>query len=139
MHTAKNAGYEMQVLNAVESVNKKQKEVVFAKLNAYYGNDLRGKRIAIWGLAFKPETDDMREATSLVTIDLLRKAGCEVVVYDPIAMDECRRRIGDAVIYADDMYSALHDADALLLLTEWKQFRIPDWQKVKARNCRIAL
>ena len=131
VHTAKNAGYEMQVLNAVESVNKKQKEVVFAKLNAYYGNDLRGKRIAIWGLAFKPETDDMREATSLVSIDLLRKAGCEVVVYDPIAMDECRRRIGDAVIYADDMYSALHDADALLLLTEWKQFRIPDWQKVK--------
>lgn len=131
VHTAKNAGYDMQVLNAVESVNKKQKEVVFAKLQAYYGNDLSGKRIAIWGLAFKPETDDMREATSLVTIDLLRNAGCEVVVYDPIAMDECRRRMGDAVVYADDMYSALHDADALLLLTEWKQFRIPDWQRVK--------
>lgn len=131
VHTAKNAGYDMQVLNAVESVNKKQKEVVFAKLQAYYGNDLRGKRVAIWGLAFKPETDDMREATSLVTIDLLRNAGCEVVVYDPIAMDECRRRMGDAVVYADDMYSALHDADALLLLTEWKQFRIPDWQRVK--------
>ncbi len=131
VHTAKNAGYDMQVLNAVESVNKKQKEVVFAKLQAYYGNDLRGKRVAIWGLAFKPETDDMREATSLVTIDLLRNAGCEVVVYDPIAMGECRRRMGDAVVYADDMYSALHDADALLLLTEWKQFRIPDWQRVK--------
>lgn len=131
VRTAKNAGYEMAVLNAVESVNSKQKEVVFEKLKAYYNQDLGGKRIAIWGLAFKPETDDMREATSLITIDLLLKAGCEVVVYDPVAMNECRRRIGNTVTYADDMYSALHNADALLLLTEWKQFRIPDWNRVK--------
>lgn len=132
VHTAQKAGYNMQVLEAVESVNKKQKEVVFNKLNSYYHGDLKGKKIAVWGLAFKPETDDMREATSLVTVDLLKKAGCEVSVFDPVAMKECRRRLGDAVEYADDMYSALHDADALLLLTEWKQFRIPDWDKVKS-------
>lgn len=132
VHTAQKAGYNMQVLEAVESVNKKQKEVVFNKLNTYYHGDLKGKKIAVWGLAFKPETDDMREATSLVTVDLLKKAGCEVSVFDPVAMKECRRRLGDAVEYADDMYSALHDADALLLLTEWKQFRIPDWDKVKS-------
>ena len=131
VHTGKKAGYKMQVLEAVESVNERQKEVVFQKLSRYYKGDLNGKRIAIWGLAFKPETDDMREATSLVTIDLLKKAGCEIVVFDPVAMDECKRRIGDSVIYADDMYSALQRADALLLLTEWKQFRIPDWSRVK--------
>ena len=131
VHTGKKAGYKMQVLEAVESVNERQKEVVFQKLSRYYKGDLNGKRIAMWGLAFKPETDDMREATSLVTIDLLKKAGCEIVVFDPVAMDECKRRIGDSVIYADDMYSALQRADALLLLTEWKQFRIPDWSRVK--------
>ena len=86
----------------------------------------------MWGLSFKPDTDDMREATSLVTIDLLRKAGCEVSVYDPISMDECRRRIGDAVLYASDMYEAVKGADALLLLTEWKQFRMPLWDDVKS-------
>ena len=131
VHTGKKAGYKMHVLEAVESVNERQKEVVFQKLSRYYKGDLNGKRIAMWGLAFKPETDDMREATSLVTIDLLKKAGCEIVVFDPVAMDECKRRIGDSVIYADDMYSALQRADALLLLTEWKQFRIPDWSRVK--------
>ena len=121
----------MRVLEAVEMVNGRQKKVVFQKLQKYYGGELNGKRIAIWGLAFKPETDDMREATSLVTIDLLKKAGCEVIVYDPVAMTECKRRIGDTVVYAKDMYSAIQGADALLLLTEWKQFRIPDWGNVK--------
>ena len=89
--------------------------------------DLRGKRIALWGLAFKPETDDMREAPALVVIDKLVEAGAEVVVYDPVAMDECRRRIGNRVAYARDMYDAVVDADALALLTEWKQFRLPSW------------
>lgn len=131
VRTAARAGYPMQVLEAVESVNKRQKEVVFRKLERYYGGNLRGKRVALWGLAFKPETDDMREATSLVTISLLREAGCQVVVYDPVAMLECRRRVGDAVEYANDMYSALTGADALLMLTEWKQFRIPDWERVR--------
>ena len=107
--TAEKMGYTMEVLNAVERVNDQQKNVVFHKLNAYYNGDLQGKTIAIWGLAFKPETDDMREATSLVTIELLLKAGCQVRVFDPVAMEECERRIGDVVAYATDMYDAALD------------------------------
>ncbi len=129
--TAESKGYSMEVLKAVESVNEKQKHILFNKLNTYFGGDLRGKRIALWGLSFKPETDDMREATSLVTISLLKQAGAVVKVYDPVAMDECRRRLGDEVEYATDMYDTLLDADALLILTEWKQFRLPNWQVVK--------
>lgn len=123
--SAEQAGYDMRVLRAVEEVNAAQKEVLFHKLSRHFGGDLQGKRIAIWGLAFKPETDDMREAPALVLIDLIRKAGASVRVYDPIAMDECRRRLGDSVGYATDMYDAAVDADALLLVTEWKQFRMP--------------
>ncbi len=128
---AEKSGYEMQVLKAVESVNDYQKTVVFKKLERALDGDLKGKKIAIWGLAFKPETDDMREATSLVTIELLREAGCDVRVYDPVSMAECRRRIGDVVEYATDMYDAVLNADALLLLTEWKQFRMPSWEVMK--------
>jgi len=129
--TAEKMGYTMEVLNAVERVNDQQKNVVFNKLNAYYQGDLQGKTIAIWGLAFKPETDDMREATSLVTIELLLKAGCNVRVFDPVAMEECEKRIGDVVAYATDMYDAALNADALLLITEWKQFRMPSWGVLK--------
>ena len=129
--SAEKYGYEMHVLKAVEEVNKYQKTVVFEKLNSYYKGNLQGRTIAVWGLAFKPDTDDMREATSLVTIDLLLKAGCKVNVFDPIAMDECYRRLSNSVAYAKDMYDALNNADALLLLTEWKQFRMPDWKQVK--------
>lgn len=129
--TAESKGYSMEVLKAVESVNEKQKHILFNKLNTYFGGDLKGKRIALWGLSFKPETDDMREATSLVTISLLKQAGTVVKVYDPVAMEECRRRLGDEVEYATDMYDTLLDADALLILTEWKQFRLPNWQVVK--------
>lgn len=129
--TAEKSGYKMRVLNAVEEVNEIQKSVVFEKLKSYYKGDIKGKTIAIWGLSFKPETDDMREATSLVTIQLLLEAGCHVRVYDPISMDECKRRIGDVVEYATDMYDALVDADALLLITEWKQFRLPSWRVMK--------
>lgn len=131
IQTARKNGCQMRVLEAVEAVNEDQKRQVFRKLYRYYGGVLKGRKVALWGLAFKPETDDMREATALVTIDLLTKAGCEVSVYDPVAMDECRRRIGDKVRYASDMYDALNGADALLLLTEWKQFRMPLWDKVK--------
>ena len=127
IRTAEQNGYEMKVLKAVESVNEQQKTVLFNKLSRYYKGDLSGKTVALWGLSFKPETDDMREATSLVTIELLLQAGCRVRVYDPVAMDECRRRIGDKVEYTQDMYEAVLDADALLLLTEWKQFRMPSW------------
>ena len=125
--TAEKAGYEMRVLKAVEDVNAFQKSILFEKLKKHYPS-LAGKTIALWGLAFKPETDDMREATSLVMIDLLTKAGATVKVYDPVAMAECRRRVGDKVLYAQDMYDAIIDADALLLLTEWKQFRLPSWK-----------
>lgn len=125
--TAEKNGYAMRVLKAVEEVNENQKHVLFNKLSSHYGGALQGKTIALWGLAFKPETDDMREATSLVTIKLLLEAGCKVRVYDPVAMDECKRRIGDKVEYAADMYDAILNADALLLLTEWKQFRLPSW------------
>ncbi len=131
--TAEKNGYEMKVLKAVEEVNESQKGVLVDKLIRQYGSveALKGKKVAIWGLAFKPETDDMREATALVTIKRLVEAGAEVSVYDPVAMDECRRRLGDIVAYAKDMYDAVLDADALLMLTEWKQFRLPSWGVVK--------
>lgn len=128
--TAEKNGYEMRVLKAVEEVNQSQKEILFCKLKKYLP-DLSGRTIALWGLAFKPETDDMREATALVMIDLLTQAGAKVRVYDPIAMPECRRRMGDKVEYAKDMYDAIVDADALLLLTEWKEFRMPSWNVLK--------
>ena len=129
--TAEANGYNMRVLKAVEDVNEGQKRVLFDKLSRYYQGDLKGKVVTLWGLAFKPETDDMREATALITIQLLLEAGCKVKVFDPVAMDECRRRIGDSVVYAADMYDAVLDADALLMLTEWKQFRLPSWGVVK--------
>lgn len=129
VQTAEQNGYDMRVLKAVEEVNERQKSVLFEKLRRHYGN-LQGKTIALWGLAFKAETDDMREATSLVTIRHLLEAGCTVRVFDPAAMDEARRRLGDAIIYASDIYDAAKGADALLLLTEWKQFRLPSWARV---------
>lgn len=129
--TAQKSGYEMKVLQAVEAVNESQKSILYRKLQRYYNGNLAGKTIAVWGLAFKPETDDMREATSLVTIKLLQEAGCRVKVFDPVSMCECRRRIGDTVEYADDMYATVQDADALLVHTEWKQFRLPNWNRIK--------
>ncbi len=129
--TAEMHGYEMRVLRAVEAVNEHQKEVLFDKLCALWGGALQGKVIALWGLSFKPETDDMREAPSLILIDKLLKAGCKVRVYDPVAMDECRRRMGEVVYYAKDLYDATLDADALMLLTEWKEFRLPSWAVIR--------
>ena len=131
IQTARQQGYEMRVLQAVEEVNERQKSVLFQKLSSHFGGDLKGKTVALWGLSFKAETDDMREATSLVIIRQLLDAGCEVRVFDPVAMNECRRRLGDAVTYAKDMYDAALGADALLLLTEWKQFRLPSWEVVR--------
>jgi UDPglucose 6-dehydrogenase len=133
IRTADQQGYSMEVLKAVERVNERQKSVLFDKLVRAMGGEanLRGKTIAMWGLSFKPETDDMRESTALVMIPRLLDAGCTIRAYDPIAMDECRRRIGDAVGYCRDMYDAVLDADALLLLTEWKEFRLPTWGVIK--------
>lgn len=138
--TADDNGYSMEVLKAVERVNERQKALLFTKLQKAFGNiSLNGHTITLWGLAFKPETDDMRESTALVMIRLLSEAGCKIRVYDPIAMDECKRRVGDVVTYCRDMYDAVDGSEALLLLTEWKQFRLPDWQKVKDRMKRPLL
>lgn len=123
--TAQKVGYDMEVLQAVESVNEKQKSVLFNKLMKHYNGDIKDKTIAIWGLAFKPETDDMREAPALVLIDRIIDAGATVKVYDPVAMSECKRRIGDKVTYCKDMFEAAADVEALLLVTEWKEFRMP--------------
>ncbi len=128
--TATEHGYTMGVIEAVESVNDRQKRIVYEKLERQLG-PLAGKTVALWGLAFKPETDDMREAPALVVIERLLAAGAKVKVYDPVAMDECRRRIGDSVVYCKDMYEALVDADALALVTEWKEFRMPSWSAVR--------
>ena len=135
--TADDNGYSMEVLKAVERVNERQKALLFTKLQKAFGTTpLSGHTVTLWGLAFKPETDDMRESTALVMIHLLSEAGCQIRVYDPIAMDECKRRVGDVVTYCRDMYDAVEGSEALLLLTEWKQFRLPDWQKVKDRMKR---
>lgn len=129
--TAEQNGYTMRVLSAVEEVNEQQKSVLFEKLMKHFDGDLKGKTIALWGLAFKPETDDMREAPALVLIDKLLKVGCQVRAYDPAAVPECKRRIGDSICYACDMYDAVLDADALMLVTEWKEFRLPSWAVIR--------
>ena len=131
IRTASDNGYVMSILQAVENVNNRQKSILFDKLCLVFDGDIKNKTIAVWGLSFKPETDDMREAPSLVVIDKLLAAGCSVKVYDPIAMDECRRRIGNSVMYADNMYDAAEGADAILLITEWKEFRMPSWSRVR--------
>ena len=128
--TAEQNGYNMQVLKAVEDVNERQKSILFDKLNRYFQGELKGKTIALWGLAFKPGTDDMREAPSLVLIEKLKAAGCHVRAFDPVAMNEFKRRIGDSVYYATDIYDAVLDADALMLVTEWKEFRMPNWKVI---------
>lgn len=131
INTAKLNNYPMRILQAVEEVNDQQKSLLFRKLEKHFNGDLKGKRIAIWGLAFKPGTDDMREAPSLVLIEKLLAAGCEVYAYDPVAVEESKRRIEDAVHYAKDIYDAVVDADALMLVTEWKEFRMPSWSAIK--------
>jgi UDPglucose 6-dehydrogenase len=131
IRTAGEAGYELRVLKAVEAVNDDQKSVLFEKVKKYFKGDLKGKIIALWGLSFKPQTDDMREAPALVLIDKFLKAGMQVRAYDPVAMEESHRRIGDSVIYAKDLYDAAVGADCLVLVTEWSEFRIPDFDKLK--------
>lgn len=129
--TADQNDYSLEILKAVERVNEKQKEILFHKLCKYYHNDIQGKTITLLGLAFKPNTDDMREAPALVLIDKLTAAGCHVKVYDPVAMEECYRRIGTKVEYCDDVYSAIAGSDALMLVTEWNEFRVIDKNKLK--------
>lgn len=130
INTAHQNGYEMRVLQAVEDVNERQKSLLFDKLQHHFEGNLAGRTVALWGLAFKPETDDMREAPSLVLIDRMLNAGMKVRVYDPVAMNECRRRLGDKVAYCTDIYDAACGVDAVMLVTEWKEFRMPAWQRV---------
>lgn len=129
--TAEDNGYSMQVLKSVDAVNEYQKTVLFKKLNNYYRGDLKGKTVALWGLSFKPKTDDLREAPSLVLIKMLLESGVKVRAYDPIAIDEAKKYIGNKIEYANDIYDATLDADAILLVTEWNEFRLPSWSAIK--------
>lgn len=131
--TAKENKYDMRILNAVESVNENQKEVLFNKVKSHFAGSLKGKKFALWGLSFKPKTDDMREAPSLVIIEKLLKEGAKVVAYDPVAMHEAQRILGDSISYSNDMYDTLNGADALLIVTEWPEFRVPDFDEVTKR------
>ncbi|OQY03700.1 MAG: UDP-glucose 6-dehydrogenase [Bacteroidetes bacterium 4572_117] len=128
--TSDENNYSLEILKSVENVNNRQKTVLFAKLSKHFDNDLKGKTFAMWGLSFKPNTDDMREAPSLVIIDKIIEAGGKVKVYDPVAMEETKRKIGDKVYYATDQYDALVDADAMLLLTEWNEFRVLNYKVI---------
>ncbi len=129
--TAVEHGMRLEVVEAVERVNERQKSIVFDKLRGMLGDGLNGSTVAVAGLAFKPETDDMREAPALVVIGALLEAGARVRVFDPVAMDECRRRLGDRVEYCSSLYDAVSGADALALMTEWRQFRMPAWSRIK--------
>ncbi|NBC83207.1 MAG: nucleotide sugar dehydrogenase [Bacteroidetes bacterium] len=120
--------YNLEILQSVENVNTRQKEVIFNKIHHHFNGDLKGKNFGMWGLSFKPQTDDMREAPSLVLIDKLLAEGAKVKAYDPVAMDEARRILGDKIEYAEDNYDALIDADALILITEWPEFRVPNYK-----------
>lgn len=128
--TSDEKNYSLEILKAVERVNDYQKAVLFNKLNAHFNGDLKGKKIALWGLSFKPKTDDMRNAPSLVIIDKILKAGGHVRAYDPVAMEEGKRRIGNAIEFSPDQYDTLIDADALILVTEWSEFRVPNFNIV---------
>lgn len=132
IRTAAEHGYPMRILKAVEDVNEEQKTILFRKLSAHFDGDLRGRKVAMWGLAFKPETDDMREAPSLVLIDRLLEAGCQITAYDPVAIPEARRRIGDRIAYAKNIYETVEGADVLMVVTEWKEFRLPAWPRIRS-------
>jgi UDPglucose 6-dehydrogenase len=130
VRTGRESGYELRILQSVEDVNEDQKAVLFNKIKAHYG-DLKGKHFAMWGLSFKPDTNDMREAPSLVICEQLIAVGATVTAYDPVSMPEAKHMIGDKINYAEDAYAALEGADALLLVTEWREFRVPDWDRLK--------
>jgi UDPglucose 6-dehydrogenase len=131
--TAKENGYQMRILNAVEDVNEAQKEVLFTKVKQHFNGDLKGKRFGLWGLSFKPKTDDMREAPSLVIIDKLLNEGASVIAYDPVAMHEAERILGNKIEYTKEQYDVVNGADALLIITEWPEFRVPDFDELEKR------
>lgn len=131
INTAHNKGYQLRILNAVEEVNEIQKNILFDKFYSFYNGKVQGKKVAVWGLSFKPGTDDMREAPSLVLISKLLQSGCDVSVFDPVAMDECKRIIGNTVNYAKDLYDTVLDAEVIFHVTEWNEFRMPNWEVIK--------
>ena len=131
-HTADGYGYDLRILKAVDAVNDDQKHVMYRKIESHFGGDLKGKVFALWGLSFKPNTDDMREAPSLVLIQSLLDAGAKVHAYDPVAMDEAAHMVSEQVIFTRSAIDAVKGADALVLVTEWAEFRLPDWNKVKS-------
>lgn len=139
IHTGAEHGVQFDVLRAVERVNDRQKELLFSKFRAYYDGDVRGRRVGVWGLSFKPGTDDMREAPALVLIDRLLGAGCAVSVYDPVAMPQAKRLLGDRVAYASDIYETAVGADAIFHVTEWKEYRMPDWRRLAAEMRRAVV
>ena len=128
--SAAEANYDFQILSSVMRVNEKQKTIIVPKIKNYFSNNLKGKKIALWGLAFKPDTDDIREAPALYIIDELLKEGAEIIAYDPEAMENVKKLVGEKIIFANDQYEALKNADALLIATEWSLFRTPDFEKV---------
>ncbi len=132
LNTSQSVGYEFPILRSVEAVNVRQKELVLGKMKKHFGQDLKGLTVTIWGLAFKPNTDDMREAPSLVLIDALLKEGARLKVHDPVAMQEARGRLGNSVAYFENNYEALRGADALVVVTEWNEFRRPDFERMRS-------
>jgi len=132
VRTAQDVGAPIEILEAVEEVNERQKKRLFEKLTKALGGSVKGARIAVWGLAFKAKTDDMREAPSLTLIDQALDAGAKIVAHDPVAMEEAKRRLGDRVDYAEDNYEALAGADALVVVTDWNEYRHPDFGRIKA-------
>ena len=128
--TADRFGYPMPLLRAVDRINEAQKEIPFRKLKDHFDGHLENRTIAVWGLSFKPDTDDIREAPALVVIERLLKAGCRVKAYDPAATETVRKKLGDKILLADDMYAAAEGADSLVVMTEWRQFRHPDWLRL---------
>lgn len=131
IRVAENVGYEMSLLKAVDQVNERQKKVLFRKFSDYFKNDVADKTVAVWGLSFKPETDDIREAPSLELVRSLVASGVKVRVYDPAALEQTEKIMGDSIYYAQDIYDAANNADALIVPTEWKEFRLPNWQILK--------
>ena len=137
--TADEKGYSLEILKSVENVNNRQKESLYHKAIKHFNGDLKGKKIVLWGLSFKPNTDDMREAPALVLIDKLTAKGANVFAYDPVAMDEAKRILGDKIKFVNDPYEALNNADALMLVTEWTEFRILNYPKMQNMKEKLIL
>ncbi|MBR5982756.1 MAG: UDP-glucose/GDP-mannose dehydrogenase family protein [Bacteroidales bacterium] len=135
--TASDYGYSLEILKSVENVNERQKEILYNKVYKHFNGDLKGKKIAMWGLAFKPNTDDMREAPALVLAEKFTSIGAEIYAYDPVAMDEAKRRLGDIITLCKSPYEATENADALLLVTEWSEFRVLDYKQLKKMKQKL--